>query len=73
LLRPSTLCNNISTVLPSDFLQEIFQNRPSKSKHRYAKIFDKSNPRVYDIDNYDLNSFDIGKGHKCPGTEISLY
>jgi hypothetical protein len=56
-------CRNISTVLPSDLLEEIIENSPSISK--YSKFLDKSDPRVH-----DLNSFDIGEGHKCSGTEI---
>jgi hypothetical protein len=68
-------CGNISTVLPSDFLKEIIQKTPSENKHtsKYAKILDKSDPWVYDIDNYDINLFHIGSGHKCQGSEISLY
>jgi hypothetical protein len=66
-------CNNLSTVLPSDFLKEIIQKKTSELKNRYANFFDKSDPRVYDIDNYDINSFDLGKGHKCPGMEIDAY
>jgi hypothetical protein len=66
-------CGNKSTVLPSDVLKKIIQKTPSETKNRYAKILDKSDPRVYDIDNYDMNSFDIGKGHKCQGTEIRTY
>ena len=66
-------CNNVSTVLPSDSLKEIFQKKTSKLKKGYAKFFDKLDPRVYDINNYDINSFDIGKGHKCPGIEIDVY
>ena len=37
------------------------------------KLAPHSDSRVYDIVNYDVNSFDIGSGHKCSGTEISLY
>ena len=66
-------CYTISTVLPSDCLKQIFQKKPSEIKHRYPKIFEKSDPRVYDIDNYLINSFDIGKGHNCSGIEIDLY
>ncbi len=69
----SLSCNNLATVLPSDFLKEIIQKTPSADKNQFAKILDKSDPRVYDIENYDINSFDIGKGHKCPGIEIDVY
>ena len=43
------------------------------SKKNYSKMLDMADPRVYDLKNYDINSFDIGKGHKCNGTEISVY
>jgi hypothetical protein len=43
------------------------------SNKYYSKKLDTSDPRVYDLKNYDINSFDIGKGHKCDGTEISFY
>jgi hypothetical protein len=69
----SKLCHNLSTVVPSDFLKEIIQKKPSEYKKSYANTLDKLDSRVYDIDNYDINSFDIGKGHKCPGTEIDVY
>ena len=32
-----------------------------------------SDYRVYDSKNYDLNSFNIGNGHKCPGIAIDDY
>jgi hypothetical protein len=73
LLCTKTLCNNISTILPSDFLKEIIQKRPSKFKNTYPKFLDNSDPRFNDIDNYDINSFDIGEGHKCPGIAIDVY
>ena len=40
---------------------------------QFPKIFDRSDPRVCDIENYDINSFEIGSGHKCPGTEFDVY
>ena len=55
------------------FLKEIIKKSPSEIKHRFSKFLDKSDPRVYDIDNYNINSFDIGEGHKCPGMEIDVY
>jgi hypothetical protein len=67
----SVCCNNLSTVLPSDFLKELIHKTSSVS--RYANSLDKLDPRVCDIDNYDINSFDIGKGHKCSGIEIDVY
>jgi hypothetical protein len=61
-------CNNRSTLLPSDFLKQIIKNSPKLSK--YSKILDKSDPWVYDLKNYNLNSFDIGEGHICSGTQM---
>jgi hypothetical protein len=64
-------CGNLSYILPSDYLKQIIQNSPTISK--YTKFLDKSDPRVYDLNNYYINSFDIGKGHKCSGTEIKNF
>jgi hypothetical protein len=66
-------CNNLSSIRPSDFLKQIIRNNKNKIKCKYAKIFDTSDPRVYDMKNYDINSFEIGKGHKCPGIERDVY
>ena len=33
----------------------------------------KSDPRVYDIQNYDKSSLEIIRSHKCQGTEINDY
>jgi hypothetical protein len=66
-----TKCRNTSFILPSDSLKQIIQNTPNCNK--YPKNIDKSDPRVFDIQNYDVNSFDIGKGHSCSGTEIENY
>ena len=63
-------CSNSSFILPSEFLKDIIQNTPRYAKN--PKCLDKSDPRVYDIKNYDINSFDIGKGHKCPGIELAV-
>jgi hypothetical protein len=67
----SLSCDNLSSILPSDYLKQIIQNSPTISQ--YPKFFDKSDPRVYDLNNYDLNSFDIGDGHKCSETEIKIF
>jgi hypothetical protein len=67
----SLSCDNLSSILPSDYLKQIIQNSPSISK--YSKILDKSDPWVYDLKNYDLNSFDFGNGHKCSETEIKNF
>lgn len=64
-------CAHNSTVLPSEVLKQIIQKSPEISL--YAKILDKSDPKVYDIENYDLNLFDKGEGHKCKGAELSVY
>ena len=47
-------CIYTSTVLPSDFLKEIIQKRPSEVNNSYSKVLDNSDPRVYHIDNDDL-------------------
>ena len=65
------LCRSQSSISASEFLKQIFQNSPKNSK--YTKKIDRSDPRVYDIENYDINSFDIGKGHKCQGLGIENY
>jgi hypothetical protein len=62
-------CKNNSYIAPLDLLKQIMQDNKS-SKKKYSKILDNSDPRVYDSKNYDVNSFDIGEGHKCSETEI---
>ena len=32
-------------------------------------MFDKADPKVYDIQNYDKNSFEICGAHRCQGIE----
>ena len=64
-------CNTYSFIEPLDALKQIMQDKSSKAN--YSKMLDISDPRVYDLKNYDVNSFDIGEGHKCPGTEISIF
>jgi hypothetical protein len=64
-------CNNNSYIAPLDLLKQIMQDKSTRKK--YAKMLDISDPRVYDLKNYDINSFDIGNGHNCGGTEISVY
>ena len=61
--------------MPSDCLKQIIQEKPTKPNqtNKTKKIFDKSDPRVYDTMNYDINSFKIQKGHICKGTEIGEY
>jgi hypothetical protein len=64
-------CGNTSLISPSDCLKQIIQNTPNCTE--YPKNIDKTDPRVFDIQNYDINSFNIGRGHSCPGTEIDKY
>jgi hypothetical protein len=66
-----TCCASPSFISPSEFLKEIIQASPKSAV--YPKMFDKSDPRVYDLQNYDLHSFEIGKGHKCSGTDVESY
>ena len=66
-------CNNLSTVLPSEFLKEIIQKQPSEIKQIYPKFLDKSDPRFYDPANYDTNSFEICGNHNHPGMELDKY
>jgi hypothetical protein len=67
-------CQNKSYILPSEFLKEIIQNVTNKQPNfRYQKEIDKSDPRVYDMQNYDINSFELGHGHKCVGTRLEAY
>jgi hypothetical protein len=65
-------CNNTSYIVPLDLLKQIIQDESSK-KSSFKKMLAMSDPRVYDLNNYDMNSFDSGKGHKCQGTEIDVY
>ena len=71
--KQSLGCDNYSSIRPLDLLKQIIFKNSSKINYNYSKMLNVSNPRVYDSKNYDLNSFDIGKGHKCQGTEIDVY
>jgi hypothetical protein len=64
-------CGNSASILPSEFLKQLIQNTPKYAK--YSKFLDISDPRVYDTENYDLNSFEICGSHKCPGTDLDIY
>jgi hypothetical protein len=64
-------CGNNSTILPSEFLRKNIQNAPKNSQ--YPKFLDKSDPKFFDINNYNISSFDIGRGHKCAGIELDRY
>ena len=65
------ICGNHFFILPSDLLRPLIQNSPQNSK--YAKTLDKLNPKVYDMNNYNINTFDVGRGHTCPGTKLEVY
>ena len=62
-------------ILPSEFLKRIIQNTPNelKTSKYYSKILDKSDPRVYYIKNYDINSFKSCGAHNHPGKERAVY
>ena len=75
-------CCCTSYILPSEGLKEIIQKSENIQnyikarmgrKRMVSKTMDTSDPRVYDIENYNINSFEIGKGHKCSGTELAEY
>jgi hypothetical protein len=77
-------CGCQSYILPLKDLNEIIAKSPLKRERRfmdrrktgkmtYAKTMDRTNPRVYDVNNYNINSFEIGKGHRCLGTEFDAY
>ena len=69
-------CRCHSYILPSEVLNGIIEKLPLyKCKYiRYlSKTMARSNPLVYDVNNYNINSFEIGKGHKCLGTELDIY
>jgi hypothetical protein len=66
--NPYSRCSNRSTILynlKDCNYQKIFKNHPN--------IFYKSDPSFFDIHNYDINSFDIEKGHSCAGHDIVAY
>ena len=67
----SQRCPTLSSILPFDFLKEIIYDKPIKS--RFPKFFDKSDPKVYDIKSYEINSFELGLDHTCLGTELGVY
>jgi hypothetical protein len=65
------ICGNFSSILPSEFLKKNIIKKNNLSKYsKSLKFLDKSDPKVFDISNYDISSFDIGRGHKCLGTEL---
>jgi hypothetical protein len=56
---------------PSELLKKIIIKSPKNTK--YPKCFDKSDPKVYDINNYDANSFKSCGVHNHPGMELDEY
>ena len=66
-------CANLSVISPSEKGKVIIINRPKRLYAQFPKILNKSDPRIYDIENYDINSFEICGAHKCSGTETELY
>jgi hypothetical protein len=74
-------CSSGITILPLEFLKDIIQYSPNKLKtsKNHPQLFDKSDlllyvltdPKVYDIKNYNL--FETGRSHSCLGTEIDDY
>jgi hypothetical protein len=62
-------CNNSSFIAPLDLLKQIMQDKSSKKN---SKMLDKSDPMVYDLKNYDINSFDIGKGHNVSELKLAF-
>jgi hypothetical protein len=64
-------CQNTAYILPSEILQQIIQKSPKYSI--YPKFLDKLDPRVFDIDNYDLTSFwEDFENHRCMNTELGV-
>ena len=81
-------CGCQSQISATEVLKEIIETRPKKRnyilKHLkiedmqklpdiYLKTLKRSNPLVYDLNNYNINSFDVGKGHRCLGIELDAY
>ena len=78
-------CGCHSHISPTEVLKEIIETKPKKRKYIlkhldieklpkiYLKTLNRSNPLVYDVNNYNINSFEIGKGHRCLGTEFDAY
>ena len=58
-------CKNVARMFPSEFLLNYMKD--------FAKMVVKSDPMVYDINNYDLNTFENDYCHNHPGTELDDY
>ena len=72
-------CGNISFIFPTETLALIIQDKPKEPKctiynnSKYTKFLDNSDDSVYDINNYDINTFEIFGNHKCAGTKLRVY
>ena len=66
-------CGCYSYILPLEGLYEIIEKNPFKKRGSPPKTMARSNPLVYDVNNYNIHSFEIGKGHRCLGTELDAY
>ena len=64
-----TKCNNTSFIKPSSHLREIIFDKPKGHKTKYCKSLDRNDSRLYDIKNYDINTFEFCSPHKCDGFE----
>ena len=62
-----SICHTYASITASEFLKEIIQNSPENSK--YPKFLDRSDPKVYVWQNYEINSLEFYGAHKCPGIE----
>ena len=72
LVCTNASCRKSSSILGTEFLQELIEDNPIKTL--FPKFFlDISDPRIYDITYYDENSLSVFGSHKCPGTEIDVY
>ena len=68
-------CSNLSFISVSEILHKIIKNKPNRVEDSvmWTKInLNFSDPKVYDTKNYDVDSFEIGKGHKCTGHALDL-
>ena len=73
ILNLKKACCNSAYILPSAKGKVILQDTPTGLKRKFSKYLNKSDPRVYDLDNYDINSFEICGNHECSGTEFDVY
>jgi hypothetical protein len=67
------VCGNLAVISPSEKGKLIIRDTPSGQKSKFPKFLDNLDPRIYDRENYDVNSFKIYGYHKCRGTDIIDY